>query len=171
MSQFFSHKGLAYELVEKQGFYHCLVYDKGHKRVLYQTEYFGSEERARSKAMLFIQDYIAHEEAKLLKRREEARIKAEKKRKKEEKRASGRSPEPRIEKGKQEVQTPEPYSTAPIGTSLYPPEDITPTPVPSHPEQVRTTKDVKPKETPRRGGDRVSRCTWGDAPRACNALY
>ena len=121
MSQFITHKGFTYELIENHGFYHCLVYDKGQKKVLYRTRYFGSEERARSKTLLFIQDYIAHEEAKLRKVRAEARRKAEKEIKKEEKKVLARSLRPKREKRKKGVQASEPKLTEPISTSLYTP--------------------------------------------------
>jgi hypothetical protein len=117
MSEFFTHKGLTYELKENQGFYICLVYEKGSKRILYQTRYLGSAERARSSAMVFIQDYIAYEENKQRRAIEGAQKKREKREKKDKKKKAGVRPSIAGSRDqKRRNQTPKPQGQVPAVT-------------------------------------------------------
>lgn len=121
MSQFFTHKDFTYELRENQGFYICLVYEKGSKKILYQTRYLGSAERARSKAMVFIQDYVAYEEAKQRRDIEKTQKHRKKRKKKDKKKKADAQPSiagSRDQKGWD--QSPKPQRQVPTATSAAP---------------------------------------------------
>jgi hypothetical protein len=62
MGKTFTYKEITYELKEKQGFFFCLVYGERQEQTLYQTKYYGTAGRARSAAMVFIEDYHAFQE-------------------------------------------------------------------------------------------------------------
>jgi hypothetical protein len=105
--------------------------------------------------MLFIQDYLAHEEVKLLKRREEARRKAEKEKKKEEKRAAARYSNPMAEERIREVPPSDTRPPESFATSLYPPVEATSTSAPTRHDVAMTVEREKPRDSSRRASDRA----------------
>jgi hypothetical protein len=142
MRQTFTHKGFTFELKENQGFFVCLVYEIGGENVLYQTKYFGSADRAKSKAMKFIHDFIAHEEAKKQKAIEKAEKKQKRRSKKKDKgkKATAKPPVPKPKDVRESLHSPEPNRIRPTAVPETPKRQAVTAPAPS-PKPITVATD------------------------------
>jgi hypothetical protein len=107
MGKTFTYKEITYELKEKQGFFFCLVYGERQEQTLYQTKYYGTAGRARSAAMVFIEDYHAFQE-KQREKNEEQRPKSKPERSKakpNQEKEETRPPAPKPQDDKSRVKS------------------------------------------------------------------